>query len=109
MHGEAKVMIIAGRSLKNYDPGPFLLLDRFSLILIDFDGAWGRPRGVKSEDLLYGMAISWRALDRLLEPPWSVCGTLKGRAQGRKSGDLLYGIRVLRKYILKKKMKRVKR
>ena len=93
-------MIRARRSLKSYDPGPFLPLDRFSLISIDFDGAWGRPKGVKSEDLLYGMAISWRALDRLLETPWSVFGTLKGRAQGRKRGDLLYGIRVWRKCIL---------
>ena len=102
-------MIIAGRSLRNYDPGPFALLDRFFLISIDFGGPWGRPRDLKSEDLLYGMAISWRALDRLLETPWSVFGTLKGRAQGRKSGDLLYGMTVLRKYLFAKKIEKSKK
>ena len=102
----AKVVIIAERFLKNYDPGPFALLDRFFLISIDFGGPWGRPRDLKSEDLLYEMHTFMRGLGRLLEAPWSVFGALKGRAQGRKSGDLLYGIAVLRKCIFKKKIEK---
>ena len=81
-------MIIAERSLKNYDPGPFVLLDRFFLISIDFGGPWGRPRDLKSEDLLYGMHTFMRALGRLLEAPWSVFGALWGGAKGAKSEDL---------------------
>ena len=99
-------MIIAGRSLRNYDPRPFALLDRFNLILIDFGGPWGRPRDLKSEPLCSGMLTLICALGRLLEAPWSVFGALKGRAQGRKSGDLLYGIAVLRKCIFKKKIEK---
>ena len=56
-------------------------------IFNDFDGFW-QPRGVKGEDLLYGMLTSIRALGRLLEAPWNVFGACRGI----KGEDLLYGI-----------------